>query len=827
MKLKLAMRSLLKNPFVMAVAVVSLALGIGANAAIFSIFHQILIRDLPVPEPGRLVNLSSPGPKDGGASCSDIGGCDSVFSYPMFRDLERQNVFAGIAAHVAFNANLAQGGQTESGRGLVVSGSYFPVLGLQPALGRLLGPVDDEKIDEPHAVVLGHDYWRRRFSEDPGVLNQTLTINGQPMTIVGVAPKGFQGTSVGFVPEVFVPITMMRYAWPGFNNFENRKQYWAYLFARLKPGTSMQQADAAINGPYHNILNDLEAPLQQMSPQTLTRFKAKQIKLDPGNRGQSQLQVEALTPLVLLLGVTAFVLLIACSNIANLLLARAATRTAEMAVRLSIGANRAQIVIQLLVESCLLAALGGVASLAVAHWTLALLESLVPAEVTMLHYELDTNVLTFTAALTIGTGILFGLFPALHSSRPDLMTALKGQSGQPSGARAAARFRTVLATAQIGLSMALLILSGLFIKSLFNVSRAKLGLNAENVVTFRVSPGLNGYPRQRIVDLFERIEDQVGTLPGVTGITSSTVPLLADDNWGTYVKVQGFQGGLDVDSESRYTFVGTNYFRTLGIPFFAGRDFTRADAEKTAKVAIVNEQFAKKFNLGRDAVGKRMTPGNGNVLDTEIIGLVPNSKYADVKEEVPPVFYRPYRQSEGLLFTNFYVRTSLDPDQLIKAISPVVARIDPNLPVQNPRTLPQQIRENVTVDRVISILSAVFAGVATILAAVGLYGVLAYTVAQRTREIGLRMALGAAPGRVRTMVLRQVGWMTIIGGTIGLVAALAAGRFAESLLFQLNGHDPIVLGVSIAVLVLIAFGAGFVPANRASSVDPIRALRYE
>src|SRR5499426_1832962 len=560
MKLKLAIRGLLKNPFVTIIAIVSLALGIGANAAIFSIFHQILLRDLAVVEPDRLVNLSSPGPKQGGTSCGDIGGCESVFSYPMFRDLERtQDVFTGIAAHVFFGANLAYGGQTEHGRGLVVSGSYFPVLGLQPALGRLLAQTDDGTIDEPHVVVLSHDYWRKRFAENPGILNQTLTINGQPMTIVGVAPKAFQGTTVGAAAQVFVPITMMRFAWPGFDSFENRTQYWAYLFARLKPGVTMDQAASAMNGLYHNIINDVEVPLQRMSEQTLARFKAKQVKLDPGNRGQSQMHTEAKVPLVLLLGVTGFVLLIACSNIANLLLARAATRAGEMAVRLSIGANRRQLVTQLLGESCLLALFGGIVGLVVGRWTLALIASLVPAEVSVLKYEIDTTVLLFTAAVTIGTGILFGLFPALHSTRPDLISALKGQSGQPSGARSAARFRTILATAQIALSMALLILAGLFIRSLFNISRTDLGLNAENVVTFRISPGLNGYARERMLALFERIEDDIGVLPGVTSITTSTVPLLSGSDWGNNVKVQGFESGPDTDSNSRWTYVGPDY----------------------------------------------------------------------------------------------------------------------------------------------------------------------------------------------------------------------------------------------------------------------------
>src|SRR5262249_36099778 len=349
----------------------------------------------------------------------------------------------------------------------------------------------------------------------------------------------------------------------------------------------------------------------------------------------------------MLLGVTAFVLLIACANIANLLLARGAARAGEMAVRLSIGAGRWQLVRQLLGESCVLAIFGGLAGIVAAQWTLNLMAALLPQEALgTVMLKVDGGIMLFAGVLALGTGVLFGLFPALHSTRPDLISALKGQSGQPSGARAAARFRTTLATAQIGLSMALLILSGLFLKSLFNVSRTDLGLKAESVVTFRVSPGLNGYARERTLALFERIEDDIGVLPGVTNITTSTVPLLAGSNWGSNVKVQGFESGPDTDSNSRWTYVGPDYFRTLGITLMSGREFTRSDAAKGANVAIVNEQFAKKFNLGRDAVGKRMSSGRGNELDTEIVGLVQNSKYSEVKREVRACCVRRYVQSD-------------------------------------------------------------------------------------------------------------------------------------------------------------------------------------
>ncbi len=828
--LKFAFRTLFKTPFVTIVAMVSLALGIGANAAIFSLFDQILLEPLPVPQPTRLVNLAAPGPKPGSQNCSQAGDCETVFSYLMFRDLEKvQTPFTGIAAHLSFGANLSARGQTQDAEGMLVSGGYFSVLGLTPALGRLLTPDDDRAPGGSHVVVLGYTYWQNRFGADPGVLGQPLIVNGQTMTIVGVAPKGFDGTTLGVKPKVYAPITMRGFSQPS-KAFDNRRNYWAYLFARLKPGISIEQARAAMATPYHTIINDVEVPLQKgMSPQTMARFQAKPIVLESGSRGQSSVSREAKAPLTLLLGVTAFVLLIACANIANLLLARGAGRAGEMAIRLSIGAGRGQLVWQLLGESCLLAVFGGVGGLVVAQWTLNLMAALLPAQAAeTVTLTIDPIVMLFAATLAIGTGVLFGLFPALHSTRPDLISALKGQSGQPSGARSASRFRTSLATAQIALSMALLVSAGLFTRSLFNVSRVDLGLHADNVVTFQISPARNGYRVEQSRQLFERVEDELAALPGVSGVTSSSVPLLSGSNWGSDVAVEGFNAGPDTDSNSRFNEVGPGYFPTLGIPLLAGRDFTRADAFGAPQVAIVNEAFTKKFNLGGGVVGKRMSnKGRNTTLTIEIVGLARNAKYSDVKRAIPPLFFIPYRQDETIGQINFYVRTGSDPERFLSTIPKVLARLDANLPVENLRTLPQQVRENVFLDRFISVLSASFACLATLLAAVGLYGVLAYTVSQRTREIGLRMALGAAPGRVRAMILRQVSVMVAIGGGIGLAAAVGLGRLAQSLLFELEGSDPFVLVVAAVSLSLVALVAGFIPAQRASQLDPMSALRYE
>ncbi len=830
--LRLAIRTLAKSPFVTTVAILSLALGIGANAAIFSLFDQMLLRALPVQEPQRLVNLGAPGPKPGSQSCNQAGDCEVVFSYPMFRDLEReQRSFTGIAAHRIFGANLAYASQTVDGHGMLVSGSYFPLLGIQPALGRLFGPADDQVIGGHLVAVLSYHYWTDRLGSDPAVLDKTIIVNGHPLTIIGVAPRGFYGTTLGARPAVFVPISMRGFMERGFEGFDNRRAYWAYLFARLKPGVSLEQAGAELNTIYHGIVNDVEAPLQSgLSEPTMDRFRAKEIILEEGRRGQSSLHGEVGTPLILLFAITAVVLLIACANIANLLLVQGANRSHEMAVRGSLGASRRRLVSQLLTDSFVLAVLGGAASLLVARWTLHVIASFLPAEATdMLAFGLRPSVVAFAALISIGTGCLFGMYPALHSTRPDLMTLVRAGSGQPSGARAAARFRSSLVTAQIALSMALLVAAGFFIKSLANVSRVDLGLNVDKVIAFGVSPQLNGYEPEASQALFARMEEELGAIPGVAAVSAAMIPLLTGSNWGTDVSVEGFESGPDIDDNARFNIIAPGYFNTLGIQLLAGREFTQSDALGTPKVAVVNEAFARKFGLDiRETVGKWMSRRPGTTeLDIEIVGLIGDAKYSEVKQETPPLFFTPYRQYESIGNMTFYVRTSLEPRSVMRAIPQVVKGLDANLPVEDLKTLEQQVRDNVVLDRLISTLSAAFAVLATALAAIGLYGVLAYTVAQRTREIGLRMALGADRRRIRRMVLWQVGRMTLIGGALGVMAGLLLGRASRSLLFGLEGNDPLVVATVAAMLTAVALGAGYLPALRASRVDPMRALRYE
>ena len=838
--LRLSLRALRRAPGFVVTAVTCIALGVGANAAAYSLFDELLLRPLPVHEPGRLVNLGAPGPKPGGDQCNQAGSCEEVFSYPMFRDLERaQTVFTGVAAHRLFLANAAYGGQARDVEGVFVSGSYFPVLGLRPALGRLLTPADDRTVGGHFVAVLSHAYWSAALGADPTVVGRRIVVNDQALTVVGVAPRGFDGTTLGMRPRVFVPISMAADVDPFFGpraELDDRRRYWTYLFARLRPGVTVEQARLAMTPVYRGILADVEAPLQQgMSAPTMARFTSKEIAIADGRHGQSALRGTTRAPLIFLFGITGLVVLIACANIANLLLVRGAGRATEIAVRMSLGAGRRQLVAQLLTESVLLAVLGGAASLLVARGTLALIASFIPSASlgfgTVLSLEIRPSVFAFAAVVSIGTGLLFGLFPAWHATRPDLMAAVRSGAGQIAGGhRAASRFRTSLVTAQIALSLALLASAGLFVKSLRNVGQVDLGIDDERVVTFALLPELSGYDAARSQLLFDRVETELAALPGVTGVSGSSVPLFTGSSAGRNVRVEGFARGPDTDANTRVNKVGPAFFRALGIPLVAGRAFTTADRLGAPKVAIVSEAFARKFGLGRDPVGRRMAidgDSPGEALDIEIVGLARDAGYSDVKAETEPLVYTPFRQDSTVGAMAFYVRTSLPPEQLLGRIPPAIARLDRTLPAAMLKPLSQQVRENVYLDRMTGTLAATFAALATLLAAVGLYGVLAYTVAQRRREFGVRMALGADGGRIRRLVLRQVGRMVLVGGAIGVAAALGLGRAVQSLLFGLDGNDPLVVAAAAMVLAAAALAAGYVPAWRASRVSPVGALRGE
>jgi predicted permease len=826
--IRYAFRLFRRAPAFTAVAVLTLALGLGANAAVFSLFQQLLLRPLPVPAAEQLVNLSAPGPKPGPKSCAVIGACDAVFSYPMFRDLERvQTVLTGIAAHRDFAVNLGYHGQTLKADGLLVSGHYFPVLGLRPALGRLLAPDDDRNVGGAEVVVLSDEYWQKQRGGRPDVLNETLVVNGIPMTIVGVAPQGFEGTTRGLKPQVFVPITMRwrLQPWPD-SPPGNRRGYWVYLFGRLKPGVALEQARTAIDAQYRGIINDVEVPLQQgLTDQALAQFKARTIGVDPGSRGQSVVFADARAPLTLLLGLSALLLLITCMNVANLLLARATARSGEVATRVSIGATRRRLVAQLLTEASVLGFAAAIGSVLVAVWAVGLARSVIPEELPVVP-ELDASLMIVTAAVALVVTVAIGLLPALRAARPGGWPALTAQSAQRTDDRGTSRFRTSLATAQVALSMVLVVLAGLFTRSLANISHVDPGLRADGLVMFSISPQRNGYTPDAAATLFDQLQEAVAALPGVTAVASSTTPLLSEDERVTTAFVEPVDVGPDTDNNTRYDEIGDGYFRTLGTPVIAGREFTPADSAHAAKVAIVNEQFARKFRLGKDVVGKRMS-ARTRALDLEIVGLVKGVRHSSLRDADSPMYFVPHRQSNRRPgFMTFYVRTSLDSAGLITAIRRVVLGLDRNLPIEGLRTLHDAMRAATVRERLVGVMTSAFALLAMLVAAVGLYGVLAYTVAQRTREIGLRMALGATRARVRWMVLRQVGLIAAAGGTTGLVSAILIGRAAQALLFGLQFHDASVLASASAVLMLVILAAAFVPANRASRVDPMQALKH-
>jgi predicted permease len=827
--LRYAVRGLARAPGFTAAVVLTLALGSGANAAIFSTFNQALIRALPVPSPEELVNLSSPGPKTGRTSTSGASRSEDVFSYPLFRDLERaQNSFTGIAAHRDFAANVAYRGEASSEDGRLVSGDYFRVLELTPAAGRLLTSEDD-RAGTNNVAVLSFRYWMARFDRNPAALNENIIVNGQQMTVVGVTPAGYAGTTLEDDPKIYVPLSMASRMIPGWNGFENRRDHWLYLFARLKPGLSREAAERAMSGPFAGILKDVELPAQRsgVGSQDWQRFAERRLILDPGKQGQRPERGELSGVFILLFSVTGVVLLIACSNVAGLLLARTAYRATDITVRLSLGASRRQLVRQMLVESFLLAGMGTVAGLFVAAWILGTLTLVLPQKAGGYYrFELDATVFLFTAALSGVIAVLIGVYPALHGTRHDLASSLKDAT-RSSGTRAAARFRTSLATLQIALSMALLVVAGLFTESLLNVGRVELGIKTENLTTFRLSPELNGYVPERAHALGDRIEQELLGLPGVQSVSASTIPLLAGVGAGSNVTVNAFGSRTASERGVMRANVGPGYFRTVGIPLLAGREFDVGDDLGAPNVAIVNEAFARKYVSGLNPIGVRMEEGAGNRFDIEIVGLVRDARYSQITDVPPPQYYLPYRQSKRFGSLNFYVRSTQPAGQVASMIPAAVRRVDGTLPVENLRTMKDQLKSTQGLNRLVTALSAVFAGLATMLAAIGLYGVLSFTVAQRRREIGLRIALGADAGRIGRLILGRVGRMTLVGAALGLFAALVLGRLARSQLFGVEGLQPLLLCAAATCTSIVAFAAGAIPAWRAARVDPMVALRTE
>ncbi|MBZ5606330.1 MAG: ABC transporter permease, partial [Acidobacteriia bacterium] len=643
--LRYAFRNLRRTPVFTAVAVLSLALGIGANTAIFTLLDQVLLRALPVKNPWELVKLySAPGPFNGSQRCS--GDC---ISYPAYRELRDGNqVFTGILARYPVALSFTDGDRTERVEGELVSGNYFEVLGVQSAIGRTFTQDDDRQVNGHPLVVLTYDFWQRRFGGDPTVLNRRIRVNGQPMTVVGVSQRGFQGVEVGKQLDVMVPMMMKPLMTPTWNELDVRRSIWLYSMARLKPGVSLAQASASLQPLWHTILEADLATNANANDTFRARYRAKQILVEDASKGRSQLRRQFSTPLLVLMAMVGFVLLIACANVANLLLARAAARQKEIAVRLALGASRMRVIRQLLVESTALSLTGGVAGLLVAWWSGNVLLRFLPQEgsTQVLASAPDLRVLGFALGVSILTGLLFGLAPALQSTRPAIAPTLKEQTANV--AAGSAKLRMTLVASQVALSLVLLVGAGLFAKSLYKLQEVDPGFRTSNLIEFSVAPSLNGYTQPRMKQFFERLEDSLKQIPGVTAVAVAEVaPLSGNDSYST-VLVEGYTRKPDENMNPAQNWVNPGYFGAIGTPLIAGREFTRQDGAGAPKVAVINEKMVKYFFGKENPLGRHIGFGRSKTTDIEIVGVARDSKYETLREEAPREVYLPVDQDDAI-----------------------------------------------------------------------------------------------------------------------------------------------------------------------------------
>ncbi len=861
--LRYGARMLLKQKGVTAIAVLSLALGIGANTALFSVVDAMLLKLLPVREPERLVLFQSYAPREfdpggyGGNSITDpVTGQRRRTSFPYVsyqrmreQQKQQQGALSDVFAFDRFNVNLQADGLADVANGQVVTGNYHVGLGVRPLLGRLLTDEDDKASANPVAV-LSYRYWQKKFGGDAEIVGKQINLNNRAFTVIGVTPRGFEGAgNVGLTEDVTIPLAME----PLLNSDPKRSVlygagHWRLrIMGRLKPGATIQQAQAQLETTFQQSVTEHRAA---RNTQSLASGGNAISPLDPkvyprlafisGSQGEMNYREDYAPSLYLLLGVVGMVLLIACANVANLLLSRAASRQKEIGVRLALGASRWRLIRQLLTESVLLAAVGGALGLVFAMWIKDGLLAVSDWGPSALETKLDWRALGFTLGLSLLTGIIFGLAPAWRATKVDLTPALK-DSGRGSSAASRSLLSRGLVVTQVALSLLLLIGAGLFVRTLLNLQRVDPGFNTKNLLMFKVAPGLNGYKDERLAQLYERISERLESLPGASKVTFSRTPLLADNDSEGPVYLRGaLTAAPDADGRIRptgysYRLYGReNFLETMEIPLLAGRSFTRQDDERAPKVVVVNQTFANRFFPNESLIGKRFTVDPKKPDEIEIVGLVKDARYARQRDDAPPTMYLPWRQAATVMpEANFELRATGEPRALIAAVRQAVREVDETLPLRSVKTQVEQADETLRMERLFAKLVTLFGLLAQQLASIGLFGVLAYAVSQRTREIGIRMALGASQTGVMKMVIRQGMTLAVIGVALGLGGAYLLTKYLESwvnlsrMLYGIRPNDPLTYGVMAVLLTAVALIACYLPARRATKVDPMVALRCE
>jgi predicted permease len=828
------LRMLRKSPAFTLVAVLTLALGIGANTAIFSLINGLLLKMLPVQNPQELVVIGDPA-----GVHTQTNGTPQVryFSYPLYRAFrDNTSAFSGMLVSGEVNrTKVTRNGSdvASTATAVLVSGNYFSVLGVNALMGRVLSPEDDDVKGKHPVAVVGYGFWQQKLGGDKAILGQTISLNNYPFTIVGVAPRGFFGDTVGDTQDLWVPMMMQEQLMPGRPYLETLTTSWLHIIARLKPGIGVGQAKANVNVALKQFVDGpLGATLSAGDREALWKSS---VDVVPGGTGFSDLRQAFHTPLIALMIIVGLVLLIACVNVANLLLARASAREKEIAIRLALGAGRQRLLSQLLTESLLLAVAGGICGLLLAHWgTRALLTMAVSATTAQaLDVRPDLRVLAFTAGVCLLAGLVFGLVPALRSLRVELTPTLKDRTevSQPGGGLLRLNWGKLLVASQVALSLLVLFAAGLLVRTLANLKNLDLGYNHEHLLLLRTDPVSAGYKGQQVVNLADEIVSRLSTLPGVRGVTMSKNGLFSGSDSGDDVKIEGYVPAKDEDREVHWDWAGPNYFSAIGIPIILGRDIGPQDTATSPRVAVINETMARFYFGKANAIGRKMwiDDDENRNRPIEIIGVARDARGMELRGPMERRFYMPFAQTYQETMANviFEVRTAGDPSAIGDSARKTIAGLDPNLKVVWAYTVDRLITSALSTDIMIARLSSFFGGLALLLACIGLYGVMSYTVNGRTKEIGLRMALGAQRSTVLWLVLKEVMILVLIGVVVGVPAALAASQSLSSLLFGLNPTDPISLGVVILLLSIVALLAGLIPARRAIKVDPLIALRYE